>query len=60
VAYNRIGKHLNRSRATTVSSEAALPILLNMALKARQSGSLPPTDIDSKLMTVGSCGFAIE
>lgn len=35
VAYNRIGKHLNRSRATTVSSEAALPILLNMALKAR-------------------------
>ena len=37
VAYskNSIGKHLERSRAITVSSEAALPTLLYMALNAR-------------------------
>ena len=38
VAYNRTGKHLERSNSKMVSSEAALPTLPYTALKAQKTG----------------------
>jgi len=38
VAYNMTGKHLERSNSRMVSSEAALPTLPYIALKARKNG----------------------